>query len=467
MNSRFLKGLWLLLAIGAVVFGVMAAPTATATVTDENNVTQTVISPTLWIYPVVAYIMIHTLVTVFSVTRPPLLRRVLGWLRERPILYWFLLLVYLCVAVGWWVYKEQPTNGRGLTAVEFCYLCCISWGFIGLIAYDMNTPRLRAMGSKLGKSKLTGVLVTLTTILIIFWAAEAYLRVYYITTDGYGFTAMNYHWYKNFYWGHYNSLGYRDYEPLPDDPANPVTRIAIVGDSFTAGHGISNIDDMYAEVLEKKLGPGYDVNLVAQSGWDTDVETGYLNAYYENIKPRKPQYVVLAYYLNDVDYILFRDQETNPNSVFNFLDLSTPGGWFVLNFFVPNYIYYNIAQFTRQDKNTNFTDKLITAHLDDKVWAEQEVNLGNFYQWTQDHDAKLIVLLWPQMAAVKESQPALQRVRDYFKDKANVQIADMSPLIEGKPTLDMIVNRFDSHPSVEANRLAAELLYEVITGKTG
>jgi hypothetical protein len=31
----------------------------------------------------------------------------------------------------------------------------------------------------------------------------------------------------------------------------------------------------------------------------------------------------------------------------------------------------------------------------------------------------------------------------------------------------MLVNRFDSHPSVEANRLAAELLYEVITGKTG
>lgn len=457
-----MKGLWLLLTVGAVIFGIMAAPAVTATITDSNNQAQTVIAPTLWIIPALAIIVILTLLTVFSVTRLARLTSVLAWLREHPILNWFLLLLYLCVAVGWWVYKEQPTNGRGLTAVEFCYLCCIGWLFIGLIAYDMDTPRLRSMGTKLGKSKLTGLLVTLTTALIIFWGAEAYLRVYYITTDGYGFTAMNYWWYENFYKKNLNSLGYRDYEAKAD-PGNRLTRIAIVGDSFTAGHGISNIDDTYAQVLERKLGAGYDVNLVAQSGWDTIDHPAWLNAYYENLKPRLPKIVVLAYYINDIDYLL--TEEKDPNTVFSFLDTKSPTGWFVLNFFVPNYLYYNLAQFTSPTRNTNFTDRLIKAHQDDAIWTQQEPHLQDFYQWTVDNDAQLIVLLWPQMAAVKESQPALQRVRDFFSDKPNAQIADMSPLIEGKPTLDMIVNRFDSHPSIEANRLAAELLYETIKGK--
>jgi lysophospholipase L1-like esterase len=462
MNSRFLRVIWILLAIGVVLFGVMAAPAVTATITDKDQ-TQTVIAPTLWIIPALMIIVVVTLLTVFTKIRPALLRNPMRWLRAHPLLYWFLLLVYLTLAVGWWVYKEQPTNGRGLTNVEFCYLCSISWLFIFLIGYDFDVATVRPMGTRLGSSKLTGVLVTLTTVLILFWGAEAYLRVFYITTDGYGFTAMNYWWYSNFYWGHYNSLGYRDHEPKPVTPG--MTTIAIVGDSFTAGHGISNIDDTYPQVLEKMLGDNYDVNTVAQSGWDTDVETAYLGAYYDNLKPRLPQIVVLSYYLNDVDYILFRDKATNPNSVFSFQDLNTPMGWFVLNFFVPNYAYYNIAQFTSPQKNTNFTDILIRAHLDDKVWNEQAGNLQKFYQWTVDHNAKLIVLLWPQLAAIKESQPALQKVRDFFKDKSGVQIADISTVLEGKPTMDLLVNRFDSHPSIEANKLAAEMLYGIISGK--
>ena len=72
---------------------------------------------------------------------------------------------------------------------------------------------------KWAKASLTGVMVTLTTMVIITIGAETYLRIFYMTTDGYGFTAMDYWWYKNYGWAHLNSLGYRDYEPTPDDPA--------------------------------------------------------------------------------------------------------------------------------------------------------------------------------------------------------------------------------------------------------
>ena len=82
-------------------------------------------------------------------------------------------------------------------------------------------------------------------------AAETYLRIFYITTDGYGFTAMNYWWYKDYGWAHLNSLGYRDYEPTPDDPAHPLTRIGVIGDSFVMGHGINNIDDTFPQLLER------------------------------------------------------------------------------------------------------------------------------------------------------------------------------------------------------------------------
>lgn len=452
MQSRFIRIIWTLLAIGAVIFGWQAVPI----ISDEQG-----LAPTSWIIPALIVMIVVTLLTVFTQVRPALLGDAVGALRRSALLFWLLILVYICLAVGWWVYKAQPTNGKTMTPAEWCYLCCAGWLLIFLLGYDLDAPKLRQMGSNLGKSRLTGLLVMLTTIVLIFWAAEAYLRIYYITTDAYGFTAMNYWWYQNFSKQPLNSLGYRDYEPLPDDPNNPITRIAIVGDSFAMGHGINNIDDTFPQLLEKRLGPGYDVNLIARSGWDTIDEPAWLNGYYEAIQPRLPQVVILSYYLNDIDYLL-TDTPLNPDVVFAFPDLNTAGGWFTLNFFVPNYLYYNLAQFTSPTRNTNFTDRLIRAHLDETIWRQQETHLQEFYQWTVDHDARMIVLLWPQLAAIEESQAALQPVRDFFAAR-DVAIADMSPVLSGKSTGELIVNRFDSHPSVFTHQLTADALYQVIT----
>ena len=132
------------------------------------------------------------------------LRRYIGlaaqWLRWKPTIYWFVLLAYICLTLGYWVVNRQPTYGRWLTSAEFIYLLLCLWGLVYLVAYDLDEEQTRDMGTKLGKSKLTGVLITLTTLALIFIGAETWMRLFYVTTDAYTFTAMNYHWYNNFYW---------------------------------------------------------------------------------------------------------------------------------------------------------------------------------------------------------------------------------------------------------------------------
>ncbi|MEO8377918.1 MAG: hypothetical protein ABI579_09635, partial [Candidatus Sumerlaeota bacterium] len=191
--KRFFTGLWILLVLLATFAATQAQPTP-----EEG-----------WMIPLVIALWIVTLLGLI----PSLLRRLVAgpirWLREHPILYWLLLLVALFGGLALWIVPYQPTNGRLLTPVEFAYIAAVLWGFVYLIAYDAHEPELRTMGSKLGKSKLTGIMVTLTTLLLIFSAGEAYLRIFYITTDGYGFTAMNYWWYRNYGWNQNNSLGFR------------------------------------------------------------------------------------------------------------------------------------------------------------------------------------------------------------------------------------------------------------------
>jgi len=58
---------------------------------------------------------------------------------------------------------------------------------------------------------------------------------------------------------------------------------------------------------------------------------------------------------------------------------------------------------------------------------------------------------------VDESQPAVERVRDFFNEQG-VTVVDMSDPLRQSGSPQLVVNRFDSHPGLEAQRLAAEFL---------
>lgn len=455
MHSRIIRLIWIVLAFGTLIFSVQTLSGATA-IGGQGLANA---KPFLWVVPITAFVVIVTLLSLFSLWPIGFFQNQLRRLRRNAIVFWLLVLVYFVYLLGHWLWLEQPTYGRVLTSVELCFLFSSAWGLLFLLFFDLDAQHAREVGSIIAQSRLSGVMVMLTTGVLIFMGAEFYLRLFYITTDAYGFTAMNYHWYQNFYYGHENSFGYRDFEPKPDSPDNALRSVFIVGDSFAAGHGIDDISETFPQILESELGENWDVNLIAQSGWDSDVETAWLNSYYENLR-RNPRFVVLSYYLNDIDYLL-NDDSTNPDAVFTFPENPTLY-WFVLNYFVPNYIYYNLLQFTSPVRNTNFTDRLIRAHLDDEIWLQHEANLSQFANWVENHNSKLVILLWPQLAAIPQSKPALDRVRAFFEQR-NALIVDMSDWMDEKNTSELILNRFDSHPSRLSNRLAANALYEVIT----
>jgi len=372
-------------------------------------------------------------------------------LRRRPIWYWTVVLLYFTVGLGAWFAGFQPSNGRWLTLVELIVLFAWFAGLIVLLTFDFDADQARHMGAILGKSKWTGILIAATTSVILFFAAETYMRIFQVTTDGYGFTAMNFHWYQNFYWGHYNSVGFRDYEPQTGEG---ITHVAVLGDSFAMGHGINNIDETFPQLLERQLGQGYDVNVIAQSGWDSDIELYQLQQY-----PIQPDVVILSYYLNDIDYLLAAP-ETNPDNRFSFPD-NPVLSWFILNYFVPNYIYYNLLQYTSVDRNANFLGDLVNAHLNDEYWSQQAQRLYEIKVWTDQNDKRLIMLLWPHITAVDASAPAVGRVRDFMIEQG-VTVVDMSEPLKANPSPGLIVNRFDTHPGVVAQRLAADALYAAL-----
>ena len=115
-------------------------------------------------------------------------------------------------------------------------------------------------------------------------------------------------------------------------------------------------------------------------------------------------------------------------------------------------------------RTRKFADDLISAHMDDTLWEQQVPRLFEMVAWARDHNARLIVLVWPQLAEVEASTPATQRVSDFFRSQS-VQVVDMTNVLRGKSVGEITVNRFDAHPSIEAHHLAADQLYQAIFNK--
>jgi hypothetical protein len=376
-------------------------------------------------------------------------------LRCHPVWFWTVTLLYFTLGLGTWTALVQPAYDRWLSRSELVLLAVWFGGLIILLAVDFDREQARRMSVILGKSRWMGALISLTTLIVLFFAAEYYLRIFQITTDQSNFTLAGHHWQENFNWDHLNTLGYRDHEP---QTGGGLMHIAIVGDSFVMGQGINDLDDTFAQQLEARLGACCDVNVIAREGWDTQSAFQALQQY-----PITPDILIVSYYLNDIENLMSRSFE-DQTSRYPLLDNPTMF-WIVFHFFVPNCLYYNLT-LTTSDQTADAVSGYIAAHMDDAMWLRQAETLRAIKAWADERDAALIVLLWPHITAIEASQPAVQRVGDFMIEQG-VTVVDMSAPLRAQPTAELIVNRLDTHPGIAAHRLAAGALYPVVRNLIG
>jgi lysophospholipase L1-like esterase len=95
----------------------------------------------------------------------------------------------------------------------------------------------------------------------------------------------------------YNSAGFRDSEHALQKPAG-VERIVVLGDSVTEGHEVE-WKDVFAPVLQSKLGDKHEVINIAAGGLNTPQE---IHLFERVGLEYGPNLVVLNFVLNDVDF---------------------------------------------------------------------------------------------------------------------------------------------------------------------
>ena len=300
-----------------------------------------------------------------------------------------------------------------------------------------------------GRLLLGNLLVFLVLLTLTVAGGEVYFRFFRDTTDSIAYTKVAQRWLKRHY--HYNQAKFRDNVEYNLTIAPGKRRISFVGDSFTAGHGIKDVEDRFANRI-RRLHPDWEIHVLAVNGLNTGAEVSLVDEYTK--RGYQLDLVVLVYCLNDINDLLADWTQA--------LELSASRGSRRLPFYDDSYFLdtlYHRLTIARIPWIKNYFAYVREAYRGGK-WAEQKQRLRGLRDLVERRGGKLSVVSFPFLNALG-SNYEYQFVHDEldtFWQEEKVPHLDLLPTFKDYPPVQVTVNALDAHPNEFAGELATQAI---------
>ena len=167
------------------------------------------------------------------------------------------------------------------------------WLAVSLIVGFLMFLILKRQHRKLPAVMAFNLLLLVFIFNTLFFAGEFYFRFIFDSSDNFGFLQTCQRWLDRHVI--YNADEFRD-RPFSTVKKPGLTRIAVLGDSFSFGWGLNDVNQRFSNLLEKKLN-GVEVYNTSVPGWESTNELKFLQ---ERAGMFKFDTVILSYVLNDI-----------------------------------------------------------------------------------------------------------------------------------------------------------------------
>jgi hypothetical protein len=281
----------------------------------------------------------------------------------------------------------------------------------------------------------------LSPILLI---GEVYYRFFYDTTDSFGLTRVYSEWFSRHY--HSNNYGMRDTIQYTLKPIGK-KRITFLGDSFTAGHGVADVEDRFANRI-RAMRPDLEIHVFAINGWDTDIEMVNLR------KMKQDGYqtgqIVLVYTLNDIA-TLIPEWEAILDRIY-----SVQPGFLVRHSYFINTLYFR--HFAASDPDISNYYGFVRSAYEGPLWEKQREQLTSIQSFLAEEGIDFCVVTFPFLQDIGPDYPyrEIHKQLNDLWDRLGVPHLDLLAVYEKSRAEDLIVNRRDPHPNEFAHSIAAE-----------
>ena len=350
-------------------------------------------------------------------------------------------LLFLGTAICWIIFLRFK-----ITAIYYLlnltYLVCVLLLIIGAVKYQHEKFK-------------TAILLSLASTLLVLAMGDFSLLTFCYDTSGPGGVNVisHCHWFnkcvtKNEYGFWERSLA--KFEKPSANNNNLV--IAVVGDSFTWGQGVSGNSSRFTELLENKLnaggdGPKITVLNFGKGGADTIQETEILNDYVAKVHPNL---VLLGYLANDI----FSDS-TDFSDFSETLSTITPS---------VNFIYWRLIGPAKYEKiGVNYMHTLVSQYQNKTAFKKHMNDLFIYFQDVRKIGAQPVFVLLP-FPHLWKLFPEETRADIYSRilqavSEDGVPIIDLSYMEKKYSLEDFQVNPSDGHPNERMHGEFAESIY--------
>jgi len=288
---------------------------------------------------------------------------------------------------------------------------------------------------------------------------EGFFGFFYDQPDAFGVLNTSKRWFKRHY--RHNNLGFRDDKEYSLEKAQGRKKIVFIGDSFTAGHGISRIEDRFPNIVEKRLkevSADIEVYTMAVNGWDTIDQVEFLKDAVQ--KGLDADLIVLCFNMNDIGRTSL---ETNLDTYlfYRVIEERLSQNWLLRNSYSVNFFYGRAILPSVPEVAGNAVERRATSY-EGAEWEKVRGLLREFMLLCSRQGYELKVAILPLIGDLTRGfgmEAAHKKVGDFFGENGIASV-DLSKKLKGFRMKDLVVNRFDSHPNEFAHKLIAEEIWE-------
>ncbi len=261
----------------------------------------------------------------------------------------------------------------------------------------------------------------------------------------------------------YNRLRFRDVELGGKPPG--VTRVMVLGDSFTEGQGVKE-PDTYPRVLEGLLNASGTGRWEVRNCGRRAADFPELYSAFEEILPYEPDVVIYAMVLNDGDRSPeFQARQTYVNDWIldrERIQEGEPAAPRLFDSRLSGLLRDRVRAF-RIGRETESWYRDMYATPNAAGWERTQGYMREMNRRTRERGGRFLVASWPILVSLDrypfaEADEAIAR----FCVAAGIERIDLRPALAGRPTESLWVHPVDRHPNELAHRLAAQALVPAV-----
>ena len=253
-----------------------------------------------------------------------------------------------------------------------------------------------------------------------------------------------------------NSLGFRDKDW---DFSEPTKRALFIGDSFTAGFGVSE-NERYSNIAASKNNSGVLIYNAGKNQTDTLDHHRKLKQLTSEIF--SPDFVVYQYFGNDIEYLL------DLNWILKSSITQKVARYFITNSFLFDQFLrpFYLTKFTKAYHNT-----LVASYENPETFSKHQKNILEILKHIRKIGAKNVFIVFPMLGSKELFNQTevlyVKQVKQLFTKNCYVgdKLVNISTLIKSIPPDKWTASKFDSHPSPRLHQLIGQTVADAFDNK--